>query len=110
MKHKAIFKSVEHDFVEIIKAEPNYFSLEICPSENDKTEVNFSPILSWAIERDTLFPYPITLSGLKASELFILHPNGAVVEPMNQNYFAGIGHWLRAIGIDEANLNDKGLR
>ena len=63
------------------QALPGYFLLAIVPADHDRpAEIEKRAIVEWGYEEDDEFsiPYPITLGGVVAEDIFVLRPDGAV--------------------------------
>jgi hypothetical protein len=94
MKNRSLAPSTRVMVKEVIKADPGYFTL--IPVDNEagnKFEALHMPIVAWALERDTLQPYPITLAGLDVDTPSILRPDGKV-ERLGQQTFSSVVEWL----------------
>ena len=98
------------EIISEIKADAGYFFLEFLDVEGDKPKLYFIPILAWAIESETFFPYPITSYGLKFVNVAYLHPNGVVIEPVEQCYFPNVQTWLEQSNISDVLLHCEELK
>jgi len=79
---------------EVVKADPGYFILS--PVENEEgtaVEALRTPVVAWALERDTYQPYPIGLGGLDVETPIVLRPDGKV-DRLGQETFPSIAEWL----------------
>jgi len=98
------------EIISEIKADTGYFFLEFSGLEGNKPELHFIPILAWAIESETFFPFPITSYGLKFVNVVYLHPSGVVIEPIKQSYFDDVNAWLEQLNISDALLHSEVLK
>lgn len=82
---------------QVVEANPGYFVLT--PVENEEgtaLEALQTPVVAWALERDTYQPYPITLNGIDILTPCILRPDGKV-DRLDQETFASIAEWLQDV-------------
>jgi hypothetical protein len=98
------------EIISEIKADAGYFFLELLSVDGDKPKLYFIPILAWAIEGETFFPYPITSYGLKFVNVAYRNPNGVVIEPVEQSYFPDVHSWLEQSNISDALLHNEELK
>lgn len=88
--------SPKPEFVKIIPANPGYFVLTTMsddagyPAEFDK-----SPVVAWAMEGESLVPYPVTREGVHIDSPYILEPHG-VVERAEIDGFLNVDDWLKS--------------
>jgi len=78
---------------EVIPATPGYFVLAPVHKEAGEVEALLTPVVAWALERDTFQPYPISLDGLDVDAPAILRPDGKV-DRLGRESFSCIADWL----------------
>lgn len=110
MVNRAVIGKGAPEIISEIKADAGFFFLELLGVEGEKPELYFIPILAWAIESGTFFPYPITSYGLKYENVAYLHPRGVVIEPVKHSYFDDVNTWLEQLNISDAILHSEVLK
>lgn len=85
--------NVEFEFIGVFAAQPGFFVLELMRGNGDEIEPIQYPVLFWAIESESLAPYPITLEGIKTESNYILQPDGSVERP-GIDGFGSVDAWL----------------
>lgn len=76
-----------------------YFLLEKIPAHDDQqSRVEQRAVIAWGYEKDDDFsiPYPITLGGVVAEDIFVLRPDGAV-EDVQGVRFESLEQYLHAL-------------
>lgn len=83
--------------MQTIPAAPGYFVItHVCDvDETDKViEYALDEIIGWALDRDTLQPYPITLYGVDDNAPAILKPSGKI-DRLGMESYDSIAQWLK---------------
>lgn len=79
---------------QVIPATPGYFALTPVSNEAETAfDALRSPIVAWALERDTFQPYPISLDGIDVDTPSILRPDGKV-DRLGGESFSSVDEWL----------------
>jgi hypothetical protein len=82
--------------MQVIPAAPGYFVISPV-YDSDKTQVFIDhmadPVIGWAIDRDSLQPYPITLNGVEENTPSILKPDGSI-DRLGMESYASLANWI----------------
>lgn len=101
---------VEFCFSHVIPAQPGYHVLTVEPGRRDfPASVFRRPVIAWAIEAGSHFPYPITPSGVEASYLPYECPNGLVVESAGNAFSENVTEWLAEQQIGYAHARNMSM-
>jgi hypothetical protein len=83
-------------FSKIIPSNPGYFVLTTITDDHGyPIEVDKAPVVAWALESDSLAPYPVTREGVQSEVQYILEPHG-VVERAWIDGFLNVDDWLKS--------------
>lgn len=81
--------------MQVIPAAPGYYVISPV-YDADKTDALIDhmadPVIGWAIDRDSLQPYPITLSGVQENTPDVLKPDGSI-DRLGLESYDSIDQW-----------------
>lgn len=85
----------DFQFSYVIPAHPGFYVISVQPGRRDFPAAVFRlPIIAWAIEVGSYWPYPITPSGVETNYLPYECPSGPVVESAGNAFSANVKEWL----------------
>lgn len=84
----------KHEWISIQPAALGWYVIEVQEDEKGYPVDAFRyPITQWAIEVESLAPYPVLLDGVRTDNPYILLPDGSIERP-NIDGFANQAEWL----------------
>jgi hypothetical protein len=93
-----------------VKADAGYFFLELCRDNDGEVHAYFYPVLLWALESETYFPYPVTQGGVKIVDIVVMRPDGMVTVGFDDIYYDSLSEWLESENASGAVLHNGGCK
>lgn len=96
MTAKTRYAQSSHIPMQAVPAVPGHFVISpVCDIDKPHliNDYCLDEVLAWALDRDSLQPYPITLDGLDDNTPSILRPNGKI-HRLGMESYDSISQWM----------------